>query len=169
MSSTYGFTSWRWDEDQYLRPLTDRILSTSPSFIKDFTFVNNSRFFHLFNQILSSRSNDDKKKHFPILAWCRDEQLRLIDMDLTFRQTWQNYKRIDKRNQSDSLILSKSSRQQQYNRTNTNKLTMDVIEDETNDVGESDLDDSTFSEVSSPQIPGVESSETGDENDISIK
>jgi hypothetical protein len=46
---------------------------------------------------------------------------------------------------------------------------MDVIEDETNDAGESDLDDSTFSEVSSPQIPGVESSETGDENDISIK
>jgi hypothetical protein len=176
ISSTFGFTGWRWDEDQYLRPLTDRILSTSSSAINDFTFVTNSRFLNLFNQVFSSRSNDDLTKHFPILAWCRDEQLRLIDMDSTFRQTWHDYTRTKTRNLSDSantIVVSKSSStsnlsRQKLNRSNTNKITMDIIEDETTDPGESDLEENHFPEILSPRINSIESSETGDENDLSI-
>ncbi|CAF0912797.1 unnamed protein product [Rotaria sp. Silwood1] len=178
ISSTFGFTGWRWDEDQYLRPLTDHILSRSSSSIHDFTFVTDSKFLTLFNQIFSSRSNDDLIKHFPILAWCRDEQLRLIDLDSTFRKTWHDYTRTKQRNQSDllnSTILSKSlsssnlSRQkQQLNRNNTNKVTMDIIEDETLEADESDLDDNTFSDLLSPRINTIELLENGDEHDISI-
>ncbi|CAF1084177.1 unnamed protein product [Adineta steineri] len=167
LSSTYGFTGWRWDEDHYLRPLTDRILSTSPSIINDFTFVTNSKLFNLFNQLIVSRTNDDVTKHFPILAWCRDEQLRLIDMDLTFRQTWHDYTRTNKRNQSDiPKSISDVSRQQEQ--IHRHKSTMDIIEDETTDIDESDLDDNTFPEILSPQVNSIASSETGDENDISI-
>jgi hypothetical protein len=170
-------TGWQWDDDQYLRPLTDRILSSSSSAINDFTFVTNPRFYHLFNQMFSSRSNSESTKHFPILAWCRDEQLRLIDMDKTFRQTWHDYTRTKIRNLSDTsntTMISKSSsslnssRQQQLNRNNSNKLTMDVIEDEATDPGESDLDDNHLSELSSPKMHSIASSENGDENDLSI-
>ena len=178
IASTYGFTGWRWDEDQYLRPLTDRILVTSPSPIKDFTFVTSSKFLDLYNQIFSSRSNDDQTKHFPILTWCRDDQLRLIDMDSTFRQTWRDYKRAKLRYSTDSsnlTIISKSSSssrlpppQQQFNRNSTNKMTMDVIEDETTDAGESDLDDNAFPDISLPRIDSIESPETGDDNDMSV-
>ncbi len=168
-------TGWQCDEDQYLRPLTDRILSSSPSAIHDFTFVTNPRFYSLFNQVFSSRSNDELTKHFPILIWCRDEKLRLIDMDRTFRQTWHDYTRTKQRNLSDTsntIIISKSSSsnssRQQLNRTNSTKLTMDVIEDETTDPGESDLDETHYSEISSPKINSIASSENGDENDLSI-
>jgi hypothetical protein len=134
----------------------------------------------LFNQINPSRSNNEPTNHFPVLAWCRDEQLRLIDMDATFRQTWHDYTRTEItrtkiRNLFESTIISKSSsslnsrqQQQQGNRSDTNKITMDIIEDELTDVGESDLDDSAFPETSSPRINSIESSENGDEHDISI-
>ena len=96
-------------------------------------------------------------------------------MDSTFRQTCYDYMRTKIRNLSDSsnsITISKSSsnlsRQQQLNRSsNTNKITMDIIEDETTDAGESDLDDSNFPDIS-PRINSIASSETGDENDISI-
>ncbi|CAF3117147.1 unnamed protein product [Rotaria sp. Silwood2] len=178
ISSTFGFTGWRWDEDQYLRPLTDHILSTSSSSINDFTFVTNSKFLTLFNQMFSSRSNDELVKHFPILAWCRDEQLRLIDMDSTFRKTWHDY-RTKQKNQSDLLnttILSKSSssssnlfrQKQQLNRNNTNKATMDIIEDEIMEVADNDLDDNAFSDFLSLRINTIELLENEDEHNISI-
>ncbi len=175
ISPTFGFTGWQLDDDQYLRPLTDHISASSPSAITDFTFVTNPRFYNLFSQGLPTRLNDESTKHFPILAWCRDEQLRLIDMDRTFRQTWHDYTRAKQRTLSDTsntTMLSKStsliSSRQQLNRTNSNKLTMDVIEDETTDPGESDLDETHYSELSSPKIDSIASSETGDEKDLSI-
>ncbi|CAF3733244.1 unnamed protein product [Rotaria sordida] len=179
ISSTFGFTSWRWDEDQYIRPLTDHILSTSPSSINDFTFVTNSKFLTLFNQMYSSRSNNQLTKHFPILTWCRDEQLRLIDMDSTFRKTYHDYRRTKQKNQSDllnSTVISKSSsssnlsrQKQQLNRNNTNKITMDIIEDETPEGADSDLDDNAFSDLLSTRINNtIELLENGNEHDISI-
>jgi hypothetical protein len=45
---------------------------------------------------------------------------------------------------------------------------MDVIEDETTDPGESDLDETHYSELTSPKINSIASSENGDENDLSI-
>ena len=122
----------------------------------------------LFNQLFPSRSNDDLAKHFPILTWCRDEQLRLIDMDPTFRQTWHDYKRAKLRNPTDSSKSSSLSRLPPPPQFNRNKITMDVIEDETIDAGESDLDDSTFPDISLTRIDNIESPETGDENDICI-
>jgi len=96
-------------------------------------------------------------------------------MDSTFRQTWHDYSRKKLRNLSDSsnsTIISKSSSlnlsRQQLNRNNTNKITMDIIEDETTDPGESDLDENHFPELSSPRLNSIASSETGDENDMSI-
>jgi len=96
-------------------------------------------------------------------------------MDSTFRQTWHDYSRIKIRNLSDSSKSSSSSSssllnlsRQQINRRNTNKMTMDVIEDETTDPGESDLDENHFPELSSSRINSITSSETGDENDLSI-
>ncbi len=47
-------------------------------------------------------------------------------------------------------------------------MTMDVIEDETTDPGESDLDENHLPELSSSRINSITSSETGDENDLSI-
>jgi hypothetical protein len=88
-------------------------------------------------------------------------------MDSPFRQTYHDYMRTKIRNLSDSSKSSNLSRQQS-NRNNTNKITMDVIEDETTDAGDSDLDDNNFPEISSPRINSIASSETGDENDISI-
>jgi hypothetical protein len=95
-------------------------------------------------------------------------------MDSTFRQTWHDYSRTKLRNLSDlsnSTILSRSSSnlsRQQSNRSIKNKITMDVIEDETTDPGESDLDENHFPELSSPRINSIASSENGDENDASI-
>ncbi len=88
-------------------------------------------------------------------------------MDSTFRQTWHDYSRTKIRNLSDSSKSSNLSRQQ-LNRNNTNKITMDIIEDETTDPNESDLDENHFPELSSPRINSIASSETGDENDMSI-
>ena len=184
ISSTFGFIGWRWDEDQYLRPLTDHILSTSSSPIHDFTFVTNSRFFTLFNQTFSSRSNNDLTKHFPILTWCRDGQLRLIDMDSIFRKIWHHYSRTKIKNifnpSSNSPVMSKSSssssssnlfRQQsrQSNQTNTNKMIMDVIEDDTTGIGERDLDDDILSEMSAPRIKAKELLENGNELEVLVK
>ncbi|CAF0892865.1 unnamed protein product [Adineta ricciae] len=168
ISSTYGFTSWRWDEDHYVRPLTDQIVSTCPLNITDFRFVTHSRFFNLYNLSFPSRSTDDLTKHFPILTWCRDDRLRLVDMDATFRQTWQNYIRLSKKALSDSTSMNSS--RQQYHRTNSTKLIMSAIEDEITDLDESDRDESTYPELLSPLPPvnGNESSETGDESDISF-
>lgn len=178
VASTYGYIGWRCDEDQKLRPLTDRIVSTSPSAINDFAFVTNPRFYNLFNQILSSRSNNELFKHFPILTCSRDQQIRLIDMDCTFRQTWHDYARAKMRKSSDlstETIISKSSssfwgnlsRQPLYRR-NSNKLPMDVIEDEITDPGESDLDENRFPELPSPRVNSIASPETADDVDSSI-
>lgn len=100
-------------------------------------------------------------------------------MDTTFRQTWYEYSREKRRSLSDSsntTNISKSSSsssslnfsRQQSNRNNTNKITMDIIEDETTDPGESDIDDNHHPELASPRINSIASSETGDETDISI-
>ena len=178
-TSNYGLTGWRCDEDQYIRPLTDRIVSTSSFAINDFTFVSNSRFYNLFDQILSSRSNNELLKHFPVLTCSRDaQQIRLIDMDSTFRQTWHEYTRTKIRKLSDSstaTLLSKSSSsslgnlsRQPFNRRNSNKLTMDIIEDEITDPSESDLDESHFPELPSPRIHSIASPETADEIELSI-
>ncbi|UJR30523.1 hypothetical protein I4U23_018052 [Adineta vaga] len=170
ISETYGLTSWLWDEDHYIRPLTDQISTTCPSNINDFRLVTHSKFFDLFNLSFSSRSNDDLTNHFPILTWCRDDQLRLIDMDSTFRQTWQSYTRTNKKKLSDSTITptSKHSLRQQYHRNNSTKIIMDSIEDEITDSCEFDQDEINCSEISSSYMNGDESSETGDENDLSI-
>ncbi|CAM2705150.1 unnamed protein product [Rotaria socialis] len=180
ISSTFGFTGWRCDEDHYLRPLTDHIFSTSSSSIIDFTVVTSSQFSTLFNQIFSSRPNDELIKHFPILAWCRDDQLRLIDMDPTFRKVWHDHKRTIQREQADLLninMMSKSlppssssssylSRQkQQLNRTTTSKMRMDSIEDEITDVGDSDLDDNAVSDTCSPRFSAIDLLDNDDDND----
>lgn len=164
-----------------MRPITDHILTTSSSSINDFTIVNNAKFSTLFDLAFSSRSNDELIKHFPILTWCRDDQLRLIDMDLTFRKTWNDYTRIKQRNLSDlsnSTLMSKSpllssslnvSQSRQHSRRNsTNKVIMDIVDDETPDFGDSDLDDNTFSDMISSRINHLELPENGIEHDVSI-
>lgn len=140
--------------------------------------VTSSQFSTLFNQIFSSRSNDELTKHFPILAWCRDDQLRLIDMDPTFRKVWYDNKRIIQREQADlsninmmskSLPPSSSShlsrQKQQLNRTTTSKMRMDSIEDETTDIGDSDLDDNAFSDTLSPRFSAIDLLDNDDNDD----
>lgn len=175
LASTHGFIGWRWDEDQYIRPLTDRIVATSPSPINDFTFVTHARFSSLYNQILSSRSNNELLKHFPILTYNRDQQICLIDMDSTFRQTWHEYSRLKTRKSTDSstaAMISKSSlgnlSLQPYHRRNSNKLPMDIIEDEITDPAENDLDENHFPELPSPKVNSITSPDTPDDIDSSI-
>ena len=152
-------------------------MSTCPSSISDWTYMTSPKFVGLFNQILPTRSNDDLTKHFPILTWCRDNQLRLVDMDTSFRQTWHDYQRTKSRNslseQSTSTILSRSSslsnKFSRRQRQNSNRFVLDIIEDELADSTGSDLEDSQLVEISSPQfIPSLTSSDTGDENDLSM-
>lgn len=178
MSSTFGFTGWRWDEDQYLRPLTDQILSSSLSPIVDFTFVTSAKFLTLFNQVFSARSNDELMKHFPILAWGRDEQLRLIDMDSAFRKVWYDSMRLKQKDQPDllnSAVISKSlpssaglfRQKQQSNENNTNRMRIESIEDESNDIEDSDSDDNPFSDINSSRTNSVELIENGNDHDLS--
>jgi hypothetical protein len=175
ISSTYGFIGWRWDEDQYLRPLTDRIISTTPSSIVDFCFVTNPRLLTLFNNCSSSRLNDESTNHFLLLTWCRDGRLYLVDMDSTFRQAWLNqYTRTMMTNLSDSsnsINISRTSsnlsRQQQTSRRSSTIMTMDVIKDEATDGGETD-DDDAFQGMSESPPHTMESSEISDENDNAI-
>lgn len=174
-SSTYGFIGWRWDEDQYLRPLTDRIVSTTPSSIVDFCFVTNSRFINLFNNFSSSRLNDDSINRFLLLTWCRDGRLHLVDMDSTFRQAWLNHpSRSNLTNLSDSSSSTNTSRtstnlsrQQQASRRSSSIMTMDVIKDEATDGGETedDDDDNAFQGMSESPPPTMEFSDTSDENE----
>jgi hypothetical protein len=174
-SSTYGFMGWRWDEDQYLRPLTDRILSTTSSAIVDFCFVTNPHFLNLFNNGSSSRLNDGLPNRFLLLTLCRDGHLSLVDMDSTFREAWINHPaRTKMTNLSDSSsttgILrtsSNQSRQQQMSRSGSMMMTMDVIKDEATDGADTDNDDddNAFQGMSVSPPNTMESSETGDEND----
>jgi len=176
LSSTYGFIGWRWDEDQYVRPLTDRIVSTTPSSIVDFCFVTNSRFIKLFNNYSSSRLNDESNNRFLLLTWCRDGRLYLVDMDSTFRQAWTNYSARSLTpslsDSSSSIGISRTSsnfsRQQQSSRRSSTMMTMDVIKDEATDGGETDDDDNAFHGMTESPINVMDSSQTSDENDLSI-
>jgi hypothetical protein len=175
ISSTYGFIGWRWDEDQYLRPLTDRIVSTTPSSIVDFCFVTNPRFLSLFNHFSTSRFNDESTNRFLLLTWCRDGRLSLVDMDSTFRQAWINHHTqsmmINLSDSSSSIGFSRTSsnlsRQQQISRRSSSIMTMDVIKDEATDGGETDDDDNAFQAMSESPPRTMETSETSDENDNS--
>jgi hypothetical protein len=176
LSSTYGFIGWRWDEDQYVRPLTDRIVSTTPSSIVDFCFVTNNRFIKLFNNYSSSRLNDESNNRFLLLTWCRDGRLYLVDMDSTFRQAWTNHSARSLTpslsDSSSSIGISRTSsnfsRQQQSSRRSSTMMTMDVIKDEATDGGETDDDDNAFHGMTESPINVMDSSQTSDENDLSI-
>jgi len=177
ISSTYGFIGWRWDEDQYLRPLTDRIVSTTPSSIVDFCLVTNTRFVNLFNNFLSSRLNEESTNRFLLLTWRRDGRLSLVDMDSAFRQAWINHHtRSIMTNLSDSSSSTSFSRtssnqsRQQQSRKSSTITTMDVIKDEATDGGETDDDDddNAFQGMSESPPNTIESPGTSDENDSSI-
>ena len=173
-----AFTGWRWDEDQYIRPLTDRIVSTTPSSIVDFCFVSNPRFLSLFNNFPTSRSNDESNNRFLLLTWCRDGRLYLVDMDSTFRQAWLSHSTRSMMSSlsdsSSSIGMSRTSlnlsRQQQTSRRGSTMMTMDVIKDEVTDGAETDEDDNDNAFQATTESPpnGMETSQTSDENDISI-
>ncbi|CAF1005885.1 unnamed protein product [Adineta steineri] len=173
-SAANGFVGWRWDEDQYLRPLTDHILTITPSPIVDFCFVTNPRLLTLFNNYSSSRLNDESINRFLLLTWCRDGHLYLIDMDSTFRQAWTNQQaRIKKISQSDSSssssiprTSSNLNRQQQTTRISSSRAPMDAIKDEVTDGGETDDDD--FQGVSMSPDNTMESSDPNDEISDSV-
>lgn len=179
MSSMYGFIGWRWDEDQYLRPLTDRIVSSTSSSIVDFNFVKTSRFINLFNHFSSSRYNEESTNRFLILTWCRDGRLHLVDMDSTFRQAWLNHQSrsmiTNLSDSSSSIGLSRTtsnlSRQQQISRRSSTIMTMDVIKDEATDGGETedddDDDDNAFQATADSPLPNMDSSESSDDNESS--
>jgi hypothetical protein len=175
LSSTYGFIGWRWDEDQYLRPLTDRIVSTTSSSIIDFCFVTNPRFLSVFNHFSTSRLNDESTNGFLLLTWCRDGRLSLVDMDSIFRQAWTTHNtRSMMANLSDSsssIGFSRTSlnlsRQQQISRRSSSIMTMDVIKDEATDCGETDEDDNAFQAMSESPPRTMETSATSEENDNS--
>lgn len=179
-TSTYGFVGWRWDEDQYLRPLTDRIVSTTPSPIVDFCFINHPRFPNFTNHFASSRVNDESSKRFLLLTCCRNGSLYLVDMDSTFRQAWINHcSRSTMSSVSDSTSLNGASRtgfhlsrqHQQSSRRSSAMATMDSIKDEATDGGETDDDDShdnAFEGTTDSPMHDTDSPETGDENDISL-
>ncbi|CAF0973701.1 unnamed protein product [Rotaria sordida] len=176
--STYGFLGWRWDGDQCLQPLTNRILSTTPSSIVDFCSVTNPRFFHLFNNSSSSPINDDITNRFLLLTLCRDGNLCLVDMDSTFRQAWTNQhtrnKLINSSDSSSSISISRSSthllRQQTISRSSWPVMPMSSIKSETTDSGDTIDDDydNAFQEMPSSPPNTVESSETSDENDYPV-
>ena len=169
-ASIYGFVGWRWDEDQHLRPLSDQILTTAPSAIVDFTLLRTSKFTSLFEQISAARSNNSPFEHLPILAWCHDEKLRLIEMDFSFRQSYQELTRMKQRAQIQAQAIANFPRlSQAIRRTSLSKTMMDVIEDETSRSEESDCDDISLHDLSSSKAPSFESSETGDENDNSFR
>ncbi|CAF0842900.1 unnamed protein product [Rotaria sp. Silwood1] len=172
--STCGFLGWRWDGDQYLQPLTNRILSTTPSPIVDFCSITNPRFFSLFNNSSSSHINDDSTNRFLLLTWCRDGNLYLVDMDSTFRQAWLNQstrnKMMNSSDLSSSISISRASthpsRPQTIARSSWAVTTMDAIKSETTDSGETtDDDDNAFQEMPSSPPNTLESSEASDEND----
>ena len=179
VTSTYGFIGWRWDEDQYLRPLTDRILSSTPSSIVDFCFTNHPR---SSNNFPSSRVNDESNKRCLLLTWCRDGRLYLVDMDSTFRQAWYNHHTrsamTSLSDSSSSIGVSRagfhlSRQQQQSSRRSSTMATMDSIKDEATDGGETDDDDddnhdNAFEGTTESPMHDTDSPETGDENDISI-
>ena len=171
----HGFIGWRWDEDQYLRPLTDHIVSTTPSPIVDFCFVTNNRFLNLFNNFSSSRLNEGLQNRFLLLTLCRDGHLRLVDMDSAFRDAWINQSTRSKvSNLSDSSSASilrtssSASRQQQMSRSSSLMMPMDSIKDEATDDAETDDDDNAFQGMSASPPNTMESSETSDENDYPI-
>jgi hypothetical protein len=176
LSSTYGFIGWRWDEDQYVRPLNDRIVSTTPSSIVDFCFVTTNRFINLFNNYSSSRLNDESTNRFLLLTWCRDGRLYLVDMDSTFRQAWLSYSTRSVMpslsDSSSSIGISRTSsnlsRQQQTSRRSSTMMTMDVIKDEAIDGVEidDDDDDNAFQGTSESPVNVMDSSQTSDDNDI---
>lgn len=179
-SSTYGFIGWRWDEDQYLRPLTDRIISATPSPIVDFCFINHPRFPNFSPHFSSSRINDESNKRFLLLTCCRDGVLYVVDMDSAFRQAWVNhYSRSAMTSVSDSASSNGVSRtafhlprqHQQSSRRSSTMATMDSIKDEATDGGETDDDDShdnAFEGTTESPMHDTDSPETSDENDISI-
>lgn len=174
LSSTYGFIGWCWDEDQYIRPLTDRIVSTTPSPIADFCFVTTNRFINLFNNYSSSRLNDESSNRFLLLTWCRNGRLYLVDMDSTFRQAWLNHSTRSPMpslsDSSSSIGISRTSsnlsRQQQTSRRSSTMMTMDVIKDEATDGGETDDDDNAFQGTAESPPNVMDSSQTSDDNDM---
>lgn len=179
-TSTCGFIGWRWDEDHCLRPLTDRIISSTPSPIVDFCFINHPR---SANNFVSSRINDDSNKRCLLLTWCRDGRLYLVDMDSAFRQAWfSHYSRSAMTSLSDSsssIGVSRngyhlSRQQQQSSRRGSSMAPMDSIKDEATDGGDTDDDDdddnhdNAFEGTTESPMHDTDSPETSDENDISI-
>ncbi|CAF0841071.1 unnamed protein product [Adineta ricciae] len=177
-SSTHGFVGWRCDEDQYLRPLTDHILTATSSAIVDFCPVSNPRFLNLFTNSPTSRMNDESANRFVLLTWCRDGHLSVIDMDSTFRQAWLGQQvRTKPTSLSDSSSSvgmprtpSNSSRQPAMSRHSSTLMPMDSIKDEVTDNGEMDEedDDNAFQGTSISPPNTMESSNASDDNDYQI-
>ena len=175
-SSTVGFVGWRWDEDQCIRPLTDRIISTTPTPIVDFCFVSNLRLTNVFNNLPKSRYNDDLPNQLLLLTLCRNGQLYLSDMDSTFRQAWSShYTRSVTTSLSDSsssIGTNRSAnlpRQGQTNRRYSSVMPMDAIKDEGTDGKDTDEDDddndNAFQGMSDSQSDKNESTESSDDNE----
>ena len=168
LSSTYGLFGWQIEENHRIEPLIDSILTLSPSTVDDFQLVSTEKFTDLFHQMYSSQSNETASLHLPVLAWCHDEQLRLIEMDYAFRRTFQELNRVQRR-QSMKLsnrLLSPS----RTHRINGNNTMMDAIDDETTpNYDQNGFEDNTFQELSLSKIVSIALSENGDDHDISGK
>ena len=101
---------------------------------------------------------------FLLLAWCRDGQLCLVEMDSTFRQAWNNQNpRAKTSTVSDSTrIVSR----QHLNRGSVTLMPMDVIKDEMMDDVVELEDEHCFEGMSSSPSNTIESPETDEDNDF---
>jgi hypothetical protein len=169
MTSTYGFVGWRWDDHQhYVRPLTDRILTTTSSSIVDFCFISKGPLLNSYYNLLPVHTQDDAFNSFLLLAYCRDGQLYLIHMDSTFKQAWyEQLSRAKSLNPSDGqngnhAMRSTSSnvQRQHWNRTSSTALAMD-------DIGEMD-DDHCFEGMPSSPSNTMELVDVDDESGTSM-
>jgi hypothetical protein len=164
MSSTFGLLGWRCHDDQYLRPLSDRILATTPSPIVDYILLNNERSLSLLNQMSSSRSNSSSLTRLPILVWCRDEQLRLLEMTCNFPETDYECVRQQQRHSSKSTI-DDCRLAAIVSRTCSSSTFMHFMDNETSQSDESDFNDIACQDLSIETLSSISSVETSDEND----
>lgn len=158
MSSSFGLVSWRWDGDQRIRPMSDCILTSTSSPIVDFSFVSTPKFTNLFHQISSLQTSEATASCVPVLTWCYDEQLRLIEMDYDFRRAYQEYNRLKRRQRTRSA-----------NRTSLTRSTMEIIEDEANYSDEADHDADSFIELSPSKMNTSFTCNVADEVDLNNK
>jgi hypothetical protein len=117
----------------------------------------------MFQPIASTRSTDLPSTRLPILAWCQDQRLRLIEMDGQYRQAHQEYTRLQRRNlRKPSVSFSRASIN---SRSTSSKLAMDIIEDETIHSDDSDFDERSLTDLSSSRTTFFESLDNSDEID----